>query len=149
MKVQRLDHLVFAVQELEQAADTWARTLGLRAEPPYRPEGSHLELARLPLDDPDGHGAFLELAKPTVADHRLARHIEERGEGMFSMSVEVDDLDAAVRELRAKGVTVSDPEAGVWPGSRARPEQRRRVARIPRAFAHGVGVQLIERSQTS
>ncbi len=138
MRLQRLDHLVFAVQELEQAADAWARTFGLRAEPPYRPERSHLELARLPLGEPDGDGAFLELARPRRADHRVARHIAEWGEGMFSISVQVDDLDAAVRELRAKGVTVSDPQPGVWPDTR--------VARIRRASAHGVAVQLIERA---
>ena len=135
MTLRRLDHLIFATIDLEAAAQSWAETFGLRAQPPYQPEGSHLQLARIPLDDA---GAFLELATPTTQDHRVARFLTERGQGMFSISVEVDDLDATVRDLRAKNVRVSDPEPGAWPNTR--------LARIPRANAHGVAVQLIERA---
>ena len=133
--IRRLDHIVLAVRDLGPAAQAWLQTLGLRAEPAYRPEGSHLELARLPLD---AEGAFLELARPTTEQHRVARFIDDRGEGMFSLSLEVDDLDATVQQLRARGVTVSDPEPGAWPNTR--------LARIPRAAAHGVALQLIQRS---
>ena len=136
MTIQRLDHLIFAVQALQDAAAGWARVLGLQAEAPHQPEGSHLQLARIPLAD-DAQAAFLELAQPTTPDHRLARFIADRGEGMFSISLEVADLDAAVAGLRAKHVPVSDPEPGAWPGTR--------LARIPRASAHGVAIQLIQR----
>jgi methylmalonyl-CoA epimerase len=139
--IERLDHLIIAVQQLHDAADAWARVLGLQADAPYHPESSHLELARLPLSDRAEGGAYLELAQPTTADHRVARFIAERGEGMFSVSLEVAALDAAVRDLRARGLPVSEPEPGAWPGTR--------LARIPRASAHGVAVQLIERSMTS
>ena len=151
--VRRLDHLVLAVQELAPALDAWVHAFGLRPEPPYRPPGSHLELARLPVGGPDA--PFLELVavagEPALparrggseseGTHRVARFLAERGEGMFSLSVEVADLDAAVRDLQAKGVALSGPEPGVWPGTR--------LARIPRASAHGVAVQLIERTTTS
>jgi hypothetical protein len=56
---------------------------------------------------------------------------------MFSISVEVDDVAAAVRDLRAKGVTVSEPEAGPWPGTR--------IARINKGSANGVSIQLLQR----
>ncbi len=146
MTIRRLDHLIFAVQHLREAAADWARVLGLQAEAPYHPEGSHMQLARLPLaDDAQGgpalsavEGAYLELAQPTIADHRLARFIAEHGEGMFSISVEVAALDAAVATLRARGLPASDAERGAWPTTR--------LARIPRASAHGVAIQLIERT---
>jgi catechol 2,3-dioxygenase-like lactoylglutathione lyase family enzyme len=134
MTLQRLDHLIFATTDLAAAVQAWVETFGLAAAPPYQPEGSHLQLARIPLD---AEGAYLELAMPTTPDHRVARFLDQRGEGMFSISVEVDDLDATVRDLRAKNVRVSDPEAGAWPNTR--------LARIPRANAHGVAIQLIER----
>lgn len=137
MNVQRIDHLVIAVQDMEAAAAAWAQTFGLKAEPAYQPAGTHMELALLPV----GEGAFLELVRPTTEEHRVARHIAERGEGLFSISLQVDDLDAAVRELREKGATVSDPEPGVLPDTR--------IARIPRDSAHGVAVQLIERANSS
>jgi catechol 2,3-dioxygenase-like lactoylglutathione lyase family enzyme len=137
MTILRLDHLIFAVQALQDAAADWARVLGLHAEAPHQPEGSHLQLARIPLGGGE-QDAFLELAQPTTDQHRLARFIADRGEGMFSISLEVADLDAAVAGLRAKLVPVSDPEPGAWPGTR--------LARIPRGNAHGVAIQLIERN---
>ncbi len=139
-RVQRLDHIVFAVADSVPAIDAWRQLFDLRAEPPARPEGTHMELTFLPVGDPDGDHMFLELVQPTTDDHRVARHIAEWGEGMFSLAFEVDDLDAAVRELRAKGGTIADAETGLLPKSR--------VARIPRDSAHGVAVQLIERERS-
>jgi catechol 2,3-dioxygenase-like lactoylglutathione lyase family enzyme len=63
--------------------------------------------------------------------------MDERGEGMFSLAIEVDDLEAAVAELRGRGVQVSDPEPGVWEGTR--------LARIGREWGHGVAIQLLQR----
>ena len=137
MTIQRLDHLVLAVQAIDDAATAWRDALGLPATAPRQPVGTRMQLAALPLDSERG-GGFLELVQPTDRSHRVARFLADRGEGMFSISLEVDDLDATVRDLRARGLPVSDPEPGVIPETR--------VARIPRANAHGVAIQLIERS---
>ena len=135
MTVRRLDHIVLAVQQMERAVRAWSRTFDLKPDAPVRPADTNMELSFLQFDN-----AFLELVRATTDGHRVARHVAEHGEGMFSISLEVDDLNAAVRELRAKGATVSDPESGVLPETR--------IARIPRASAHGVAVQLIERRRS-
>ena len=75
--------------------------------------------------------------QPVEEKGRFYEQFKERGEGFFSISIEVDDLDAAVGYLREKGARVSEPEPGIWPGSR--------VARVSRSSAHGVSLQLIER----
>ncbi|MFQ5473566.1 MAG: hypothetical protein ACE5FA_11885, partial [Dehalococcoidia bacterium] len=62
----------------------------------------------------------------------------ERGEGLFSLSLEVDNLDDAVTYLRDKGAKVSDPEDGIWPNTR--------IARVNQSSTHGVSIQLIERN---
>ena len=136
-RVQRLDHIVVAVKDPAPVIDAWGQLFDLSAEPSIRPEGHHMELTFLPVGDPDGDHTFLELVRPMTDGHRVARHIAEWGEGMFSLAFEVDDLDVAVRELRAKGGTIDDAETGPLPKSR--------VARIPRDSSHGVAVQLIER----
>ena len=83
-------------------------------------------------------GAHLELFPRVVEETgRFAEQFRERGEGFFSISIEVDDLDAAAGYLREKGARVSAPEPGIWPDSR--------VARVSRSSAHGVSIQLIER----
>jgi catechol 2,3-dioxygenase-like lactoylglutathione lyase family enzyme len=127
-----LDHVVVSTPDLMATAAKWVQTLGLEVTEGTRPEGAHFKLAKLPAGN-----AFIELVEPLTEDHRVARSIAERGPGMFSLSLQVDDLDAAVADLRAKGVAVSDPEAGVWPGTR--------VARINKGAANGVSVQLLER----
>jgi methylmalonyl-CoA/ethylmalonyl-CoA epimerase len=134
--IRRLDHLVLAVQSTTEAIDAWRHALDLPAEAPHQPERTHMQIAALPLDR-DAAGAFLELVQPTETSHRVARFLADRGEGMFSVSLEVDDLDATIEALRARDLPVSDAEPGIYPNTR--------VARIPRASAHGVAVQLIER----
>ena len=130
-RLKRLDHVVIAVRELDEAARAWEHSLGLKAERAVQPAGSDVRLASLPAGN-----AFLQLTQPIAADHALAAFINERGEGMFSLSVEVDDLEAAVAELRGRGVQVSDLEPGMLEGTR--------IARVSRQSAHGVEIQLLE-----
>ena len=130
---KRIDHVVIATEDLADAAAKWERNLGLRVEERVsRPLGSGFDVARLPVGD-----AFIELVQPVEEKGRFAEQFKERGEGLFSISIEVDDLDGAVGYLRGKGARVSDPEPGIWPGSR--------VARVSQASTHGVSIQLIER----
>ena len=130
---KRIDHVVIATEDLEDATRRWERNLGLKAEATVqKPLGAGFQLARLPVGD-----AFLELVQPTGEKGRFAEQFKERGEGLFSMSLEVDDLEATVAYLRGRGARVSDPEPGIWP--------KTRVARISAASSHGVSIQLIER----
>ncbi len=132
-KFKRIDHVVIATEDLTDAAAKWERNLGLRVEERVsRPLGSGFDVARLPVGD-----AFIELVQPGEDKGRFAEQFKERGEGLFSISIEVDDLDGAVSYLRGEGARVSDPEPGIWPGSR--------VARVSRSSTHGVSIQLIER----
>jgi methylmalonyl-CoA epimerase len=130
---KRIDHVVIATEDMTDAAAKWERNLGLRVEEQVsRPLDASFDVARLPVGD-----AFIELLQPVEEESRYAEQLKERGEGLFSMSIEVDDLDEAVAHLRGKGATVSDPRQGIWPGSR--------VARVSQASTHGVSIQLIER----
>lgn len=130
---KRIDHVVIATEEMADAAAKWERNLGLKADTTLEhPLGAGFRAARLPVGD-----AFIELVQPVEEKGRFAEQFRERGEGFFSMSIEVDDLEEAVSYLRGKGAKVSDPEAGIWPDSR--------VARVSRESAHGVSLQLIER----
>ncbi len=131
---ERIDHVVIAATDLEDATRLWELNLGLRPDVTLdRPLGAGFQVARLPIGD-----AFLELIQPDAEGGRFAAQVQERGEGLFSLSIEVDDLAAAVAHLRGKGATLSDPEPGIWPDSR--------VARVSQGSSHGVPIQLIERA---
>ena len=123
---KRLDHVTLSVTDLKEAAGTWQRTLGLRPDTLIEPHGSHPRLGSLPLGD-----AFVELVQP------LAGAAAAPGEGMLSISIEVDDLAAAVAGLRRRGVVVSDPQEGPWLATQ--------VAHISPKSAHGVPIELVSR----
>ncbi len=130
---KRIDHVVIAAEDLADAALRWEQNLGLKAVESFQPGHAGFEVSRLPVGD-----AFLELVQPVAQRGRFAKQFRERGEGLFSISIEVDDLEAAVAYLRGKGARVSDPEPGIWPDTQ--------VARINQSSTHGVSIQLIERS---
>lgn len=133
MKVKKLDHVVIATQDLDDALRLWGRNVGLKPDASLdRPLGAGFKVARLPIGE-----SFLELVQPVEESGRFYEQVKERGEGLFSISLQVEDLDGAVSFLRGKGVRVSDPEPSIWPGAR--------VARISHEYTHGVSIQLIER----
>ncbi|TMC00259.1 MAG: hypothetical protein E6J42_01340 [Chloroflexi bacterium] len=133
MKVKKLDHVIIATEDLQNAIELWDRNVGLKPDTSLdHPLGAGFKAARLPIGD-----AFLELVQPEQPEGRFYEQVKERGEGLFSISVEVDDLDEAVAYLRGKDIKVSEPEASIWPGAR--------LARINHEYTHGVSIQLIER----
>lgn len=133
MNVKKLDHVVIATEDLEDALRLWERNVGLRPDASLdKPLGAGFKVARLPIGE-----SFLELVQPVAREGRFYEQVQERGEGLFSISVEVEDLDEAVSFLKGKGVKVSEPEPSIWPGAR--------LARINHEYTHGVSIQLIER----
>jgi catechol 2,3-dioxygenase-like lactoylglutathione lyase family enzyme len=133
LKVKKLDHIIIATDDLEGAKAAWEKNIGLKEDTSLdHPLGAGFKVARLPIGQ-----AFLELVQPVDQVGRFYEQFQKRGEGMFSISVEVEDLDEAVSFLKGKGVRVSEPEASIWPGAR--------LARINHEHTHGVSIQLIER----
>jgi len=133
MKIKKLDHVVIATADLDDALELWQRNVGLTEDAELdKPLGSGFKVARVPIGE-----SFLELVQPVEEAGRFYEQFQQRGEGLFSISVEVEDLDEAVSHLRANGAMVSEPEPSIWPGAR--------VARINQRSTHGVSIQLIER----
>jgi catechol 2,3-dioxygenase-like lactoylglutathione lyase family enzyme len=131
---KRIDHVVVATTDLADALRLWQRNVGLTEDTELNhPLGAGFKAARLPIGE-----SFVELVQPVEEAGRFYEQVKERGEGLFSISLQVDDLEEAVRYLRERGATVSDPEASIWPGAR--------LARINQGSTHGVSIQLIERS---
>jgi methylmalonyl-CoA/ethylmalonyl-CoA epimerase len=108
MKIKRLAVVSVAVRDIDQALCQWER-LGLRPAVRFHDDDEQLEIARFYL----GRCA-LELIRPT-AENAVSRFLARRGEGIFSILLEVDDPDRALGELRARGVPVTGdgPRAGL------------------------------------
>lgn len=130
MRIIRVHHLTLAVRNADAARATFEALfgvagLGMAAVPAFG-----IRTAGVPLGD-----GLLQLASPVAADNPVMRFLERKGEGFYNVALEVDDLDAAVAELSAKGVRVSDP-VEAEPGLRS--------AFITMAATHGLSVQLVQ-----
>jgi methylmalonyl-CoA epimerase len=126
-----LDHVALSTADAEATARKFEEILGLRRRHELTGESQPLRLVTIPAGN-----AFLELTQPLSDDHRIAKAMAERGAGMYAVGVAVDNIDEAIRDLRSKGVFVSDAEYGIWPGTR--------TARVNPAAANGVNIVLVE-----
>ena len=125
-----LDHVGIAVASLDQALAFYRDVLGLEVEPPEEIASQRVRAHFVAVGD-----ATLELLEPTTADSPIARFLEKRGPGMHHVALRVDDIDAALAELKARGVRLIDetPRPGAH-GSR--------VAFLHPSSTHGVLVEL-------
>ena len=128
MAITNLDHVVVAVNDLEAATKTWRANFRLPLEHSGANETLGINQAILPLGS-----AFIELISPLGDSGPVAEALKAKGEGLYLISLAVDDMAATLAELRAKGVRVNDPPPG---GT---------VTFISPRAANGVLVQLVER----
>ena len=130
MKAKRIDHVVIAVTDLDAAVETYQRNFGLAKVSEGEVSALGIRNAFLQIGD-----AQLELMTPLTNQGPVATFLEKQGEGMYLLSIEVDNLDNAVAELQGQGIriTVTEGTAG------------RRLAFVSPKATHGVLLQLLER----
>jgi methylmalonyl-CoA/ethylmalonyl-CoA epimerase len=101
MKIKRVEHIAIAVDSLRQSMNLLRDTFGLEVE--YEQQIGPTRLAMLPVGE-----TYLELLEGQGPDSGVSKWIKEKGTGLFHICFEVDDIDAALAELKAKGVNLRD-----------------------------------------
>lgn len=104
MEVLELDHVGIAVEDITKAVALYEKTLGLRAGDIFSGGGGAMRGSFVPV----GETARLELVQPLSPKSRTARLVAEKGYGIVHIALRVADLDKAVEELRAAGLTFLD-----------------------------------------
>jgi methylmalonyl-CoA/ethylmalonyl-CoA epimerase len=94
-----------AVADLDEAVETYERLFGASVELRGRMDDQGVAAVYLRL----GSG-LVELVAPLAEDTPVGRFLARRGPAMHHVGLEVDDLGAAIRELREEGVNVIDAE---------------------------------------
>jgi len=125
-----LDHIGIAVADLSAALAFYRDALGLEIEAPEDVASQRVRAHFIPAG-----GAALELLEATAEDSPIAKYVAKRGPGLHHITLRVDDIRAALAQLKEKGVRLIDesPREGAH-GSL--------VAFIHPASAHGVLVEL-------
>ena len=99
----KIEHIALAVADLDAAVKHYEEVWGLSVSHRERVEDQGVEEAMLPLGE-----SYLQLLGPTGPDTTVGKFVERRGEGLHHIAYEVDDLEAALAELKEKGVPLID-----------------------------------------
>jgi methylmalonyl-CoA epimerase len=125
-----LDHVGIAVGDLGQALAFYRDALGLEVEAPELVESQRVRAHFIPVGE-----SALELLEATAPESAIARYVDKRGPGIHHITLRVEDIRAALAQLKARGVRLVDAEPR--PGA-----EGALVAFIHPAAAHGVLVEL-------
>lgn len=125
-----LDHIGIAVSNIDDALNFYRDALGLEVEPPEEVASQRVRVHFVPVG-----AVALELLEATTDDSPIAKYIGKRGPGLHHVTLRVDDIAAALAQLKARGVRLIDevPRPGAH-GSL--------VAFVHPSSAHGVLVEL-------
>jgi len=129
MKAKRIDHIGIVVKDLDTALATYSKHFGFSVDPNKGGAVPALGIknAFMPVGESD-----LEFIQPLGEEGPVAQFAKDRGEGTFMLSVEVEDIEAAVEHLRGLGARVGNPNNG--------------VAFVSMKSTHGVNLQLVQRA---
>ena len=98
MKALKIDHIGIAVKNLQESM-AFYELLGLTSTGVEEVAEQKVRVAFFPAGDSE-----IELLESTSPDGPIARFIEKNGEGIQHMALRVENIDATLAELKAKGV---------------------------------------------
>jgi methylmalonyl-CoA/ethylmalonyl-CoA epimerase len=133
MKVMKVDHIGVAVENLDAALAVYSGILGLELKGTEVVEEQKVKTAFLPIG-----GSEIELLESTDPEGPIGKFIAAKGQGMQHIAFRVENIDAALSELKAKGVRLIDEKARYGAGGA-------RIAFIHPKATNGVLVELCER----
>ena len=125
-----LDHVGIAVKDLGAALAFYRDALGLEVEPPEEVASQRVRAHFIPVG-----GSSLELLEATAPDSAIAKYVEKKGPGLHHITLRVDDIHAAVAQLKARGVRMIDDQPR--PGA-----EGATIAFVHPAATHGVLLEL-------
>ncbi len=103
MNVKVVDHIGVAVPSIDEALKFWQETLGVECHGVEVVADQKVKTAFLPIKDSE-----IELLEPTADDSPVAKYMEKKGPGIHHLAIRVENLEAALEELKAKGVKLID-----------------------------------------
>ncbi len=130
MQAKRIDHIAIAVKDLDAAIETYQNNFGVAKVKEGEVPALGIRNALLQIGD-----AQIELITPLTAQGPVADFLTKQEGGMYLLSLEVDDLGAAIAELQNNGTRVNVTEGS----------EGKRIAFVSPRATHGVLLQLLER----
>jgi methylmalonyl-CoA epimerase len=130
----KISHIGIAVKDLDQAIKTYTEALGIKLDEIVKSPETGMAAAMLSTGN-----ASLELLAPIGNTGVIAKFLENRGEGIHHVSIEVDNIVKTLKSLSARGVQLIDkvPRDGI----------EGKVAFIHPKSMNGVLIELVEKQK--
>lgn len=129
----KLTNFSIAVSDIQDAIDQYCKLFNLQQ---MRPTSSPSQYGFRTAWLGNGEDAFIELLEPTDENGAIARFLKARGEGVYLVAFDTEDLVAAVRHVRENGGRIT----GIPRDEEPTPETR--VVWVHPATTKGVFIQL-------
>ncbi len=132
MTIKRIDHIAIVVENLDRALGVYRDALGLAVTAVKEMPEQDVKIAFLPSGDSE-----IELLEPIHADSGIGKYLAKRGEGLHHICLEVEDIEATLADLKARGSQLIDetPKQGA----------HGKIAFIHPKGSHGVLIELVQR----
>ena len=133
MKILKIDHLGIAVNSIEDGKNFWTDALGLEFEGSETVEEQKVTTGFLPVGESE-----VELLESTAPDGPIAKFLEKKGPGIHHVAFRVDNVEAALAELKEKGIKLIDEKPRMGAGGA-------KIAFLHPKATNGILVELCER----
>ena len=130
--LKKIYHLGYAVEDIEAASRFYEEHFGARVGEPEEVEEQGVVATMFDVGE-----SKIELVQPTRSDSPVGKFLQKKGEGFHHVAFQVEDLEAALAELKENGVELIDEKPRVGAGGA-------RMAFLHPKDAHGVLTELVE-----
>jgi len=131
--VSKIDHIGIAVNNLDEAIKLYKDVLGLELHGVEVVEEQKVKVAFLSIGDTE-----IELLESTSPEGPIAKFIETKGQGIQHIAFKVGDVEAALAEMKEKGMRLIDEKPRYGAGGA-------RIAFLHPKSTDGVLIELCER----
>ncbi len=130
--LKKIYHLGYAVEDVQAAARFYRTHFGAEPGEPEAVEDQGILATMFRVGE-----SSVELVQPTRPDSPVGKFLARRGEGFHHVAYLVDDLDAALAQLKENGVELIDERPRIGAGGM-------RMAFVHPKGAFGVLTELVE-----
>lgn len=134
MKILKIDHLGIAVKSIDEGKGFWTEALGLEFKGSETVAEQKVTTGFFPVGESE-----VELLESTAPDGPIAKYLEKKGEGIQHVAFQVENIEAALSELKEKGIRLIDEQPRIGAGGA-------KIAFLHPKSTHGVLVELCERN---
>ncbi len=128
----KIDHIGIATRQLKEATALWQDSLGLEVDSTEDVGEQGVRIAMLPIGE-----THIELLEPLTPDSPVGKFLDKRGPGIHHIAIRVDDIRAALEQLKERGARLIDETPRIGAGGCL-------VAFIHPSSTNGVLLELVQ-----